>query len=113
MTDLLNTKDFVGAYGKMLELGLRAGNIIQNGFERSVREHLAYVQNLLSSATPANLTQASPQEFVNAQVAGVQQSRDLLAATTKRLMEIQQEVGAELKALTEEATSKLTNFKVN
>jgi hypothetical protein len=113
MTELMNTRDFVGAYGKMIELSLRAGTIMQKGFERSVREHLNYVQNVASSAMPASTTSTSPQEFLSAQMATAQQSRDLFAASAKRIVEIQQEVGAELKALTEEATAKLTPFKVS
>lgn len=110
MNDYLKSRDFVNAYSNMLELGLRAGNVVQQGIERSVREHLAYIQKV-ADAAPTPDAKSSPQEVMSAQTATLQQAAELLTSTTKRMMEIQQQVASELKALTEEAASKLTGFK--
>jgi hypothetical protein len=106
----LTQKDFLGVYSNMLEMGLRAGNVVQKGIERSVREHLSYLQKVAEGA-PGVDAKASPQQVMEAQTTSLQQATELLTATTKRMMEIQQQVASELKALTEEAASKLSLFK--
>lgn len=105
MNDATNTVDFTNAYRNAVELGLRAGKVLQSGAERSVREHLSYLQATTSQFAGLNLSQ-QPQDVVAAQTASLEKAREQFAASAKNLLNIQQETAAELRALVTEGVAK-------
>lgn len=105
MKDATNIADVTNAYRNAVELGLRASKVIQSGAERSVREHLAYLQAATSQFAGLNFSQ-QPQDVVATQTASMEKAREQFAASAKNLLNIQQETAAELRALVTEGVEK-------
>lgn len=105
MKDMTTIVDFTNAYRNALELGLRAGKVLQSGAERSLREHLAYMEAATSQFAGLNLSQ-QPQDLVASQAASMEKAREQFAASAKNLLNIQQETAAELRALVTEGVEK-------
>ncbi len=99
--------EILGLYSSAIELQLRTGKIMSNALERAAREHMAFMQTSLGQMTP--VTKADqPKDFIAAQSAMLQGVRDQFATTTKNLMKIQQDTGAEIKALVNEGVEKFS-----
>ena len=99
--------EMLSLYSSAIELHLRTGKVLSNAMERAAREHLAFVQASLGQMAP--VTKADqPKDFIAAQSAMFQGVRDQIATTTKNLMKIQQETGAEIKALVNEGVEKFS-----
>ncbi len=111
MKDLTNIADFTTIYRNAIELGLRAGKVLQSAAERSVREHLAYIEAATSQFGTLNFSQ-QPQDLVAAQTASMEKARDQFAASAKNLLNIQQETVAELRALATESVEKFVPTNV-
>jgi len=105
MKDATNIFDFTGGYRNAVELGLRAGKVLQSGAERSVREHLAYLEAATSQFAGLNLSQ-QPQDLLASQTASLEKAREQFATSAKNLLNIQQETAAELRALVTEGVEK-------
>ncbi|MCG3203199.1 MAG: hypothetical protein NFCOHLIN_03118 [Gammaproteobacteria bacterium] len=105
MKDATNIADVTNAYRNAVELGLRASKVLQAGAERSVREHLAYLEAAGSQFTGVNFSR-QPQDLVAAQTASLEKAREQFAASAKNLLNIQQETAAELRALVTEGVEK-------
>jgi hypothetical protein len=99
--------EVVGLYSNAIELGLRAGKVIQGAGERAVREHLAFVEATTSQFAPV-VKAEQPKDFVAAQSALVEGVRESFTNTAKNLFKIQQETGAEIKALVTEGAEKFS-----
>ena len=96
----------VDLYGSAVELSLRASKILQNAGERTLREHLALVQSSLTHFEP--VSQAETQDLFAAQTSLVNGIREQWTATTRNLLKIQQETGAEINSLFNEGTAKFS-----
>ena len=92
MQNTMNYNDLLGYYRSSVELGLRAGKVMQNAMERSLREPMTKVEQ--------------PKDFVAAQSQAMESFRDTFATSTKNLLQIQQDAGAEIKALFSESAEK-------
>ena len=99
--------EMLGLYSSAIELHLRTGKVMSNALERAAREHIAFVQSSLGQMTPVAKAE-QPKDFIAAQSALFQGVRDQFATTTKNLMKIQQETGAEIKALVNEGVEKFS-----
>lgn len=99
--------ELVGLFSSAVELNLRATKVLQNAFERSVREYVALVESTASQFEPVTKAE-QPKDFVAAQSALVEGVRESFANTTKNLLKIQRETGAEIKALVTEGVEKFS-----
>ena len=97
----------VDMYSGALELNLRASKVLQNAAERAMREHLAFIEATVGQFTPVAKAD-QPKDFVAAQTALFQSVRDQFTETTKNLIKIQQDTGAEIKALVTEGVEKFS-----
>ncbi len=107
MQNAVNYSEVVGLYSNAIELSLRTGKILQNAVERSVREHLNFVEATLGQFAPVTRAE-QPRDFVAAQSAMFEGFRDQIASTAKNLLKIQQDTGAEIKALVAESVEKFS-----
>lgn len=105
MQNAVNYSDLLGYYSSAVELGLRTGKVLQNAVERSLREHLHFVELTVGQMTPMTKVE-QPKDFVAAQSQLMESFRDSFTATTKNLIQIQQDAGAEIKALFNESAEK-------
>jgi hypothetical protein len=105
MQNTVNYSDLLGFYSNAVELSLRTNKVLQNAMERSVREHLHFVELTLGQLAPIAKAE-QPKDFVAAQSALVESFRDNVSTTTKNLLQIQQDAGAEIKALFSESAEK-------
>ena len=101
MKTIVDVNEALNLYSNFFELSIRAAKTLQSGVERSIREHLAY----LDAGQPAPLAAVeTPKDVWAAQSAAVERARDEFTTTAKRLAEIQQDVATELKSLAAEGT---------
>ena len=105
MQNTMNYNDLLGYYRSSVELGLRAGKVMQNAMERSLREHLHFLELTAGQLTPMTKVE-QPKDFVAAQSQAMESFRDTFATSTKNLLQIQQDAGAEIKALFSESAEK-------
>jgi len=106
MSTIVNVGEVIGLYGSSVELGLRASKALHKGAERLVREHLAYIE--AAAGQLASVTGVEQPKDITAVQAVFEKARDQFAATAKRVLEIQEEVGAELKAVVEDGVTKFS-----
>ncbi|MGQ0657216.1 MAG: hypothetical protein ACT4NU_03840 [Chromatiales bacterium] len=107
MQGAVNFSEVVGFYSNAIELSLRTSKVLQNAVERSLREHLSFVEATVGQLAP--VTRADqPADFVAAQSALIEGLRDQISSTTKNLLKIQQDTGAEIKALVAESVEKFS-----
>jgi len=107
MQNAVNFSEVVGFYSNAVELGLRTGKVLQNAVERSVREHLNFVEATMSQFAPVTRAE-QPKDFVAAQSQLIEGFRDQFTNTAKNLLKIQQDTGAEIKALVAEGVEKFS-----
>lgn len=107
MNNVVNLSEAVGLYSSSIDLGLRAGKALQKGIERLVREHLAYVESTVGQMASFTAPE-QPKDFAAAQTAALEKAREQFATTAKHFFEIQQDVGAELKAIADEGVAKFS-----
>lgn len=105
MQPTLNYSDMLSYYSNAVELGLRTGKVVQNAVERSLREHLHFVELTVGQFAPLTKVE-QPKDLVAAQSAMMESFRDSFTTTTKNLLQIQQDAGAEIKALFSESAGK-------
>jgi hypothetical protein len=105
MQNAFNYSDMLGYYSNAVELGLRTGKVMQNAMERALREHLHFVELTVGQMTPMTKVE-QPKDFVAAQSQMLETFRDSFTTTTKNLIQIQQDAGAEIKALFSESAEK-------
>ncbi|MGQ0658567.1 MAG: phasin family protein [Chromatiales bacterium] len=110
MSTIVNFGEVIGLYGSSIELSLRAGKAVQKGAERLVREHLAYVES--AAGQLASVTGIEQPKDITAVQTVFEKAREQFTATAKRVLEIQEDVGAELKAVVEEGVTKFSPVAV-
>ena len=101
----VNYSDFLSFYSTAVELSLRTGKVLQNAMERSMREHLHFVELTVGQLGPMAKAE-QPKDLVAAQSQIMESFRDNVTSTTKNLIQIQQDAGAEIKALFSESAEK-------
>ena len=107
MKNVVNFADVASLYSSAIELSLKAGKVLQSGAESTIREHLAYVSSTAEQFAPLTKLE-QPQDYLAAQTALVEKSREQFAKTAKALFKIQQDTGAELKAIATESAEKFS-----
>lgn len=102
---LKNYVEVAGLYGSALEYGLRVQKVLMSASERLVREHISMVDTAVANLAPmASVKQ--PKEAIEAQTQLAEKVREQLNAAGKSFLQIQEETGAELKALMQEGVEK-------
>ena len=112
MKNTVNFTDVASLYSNAIELGLKTSKVLQSGAESALREHLAYFSSTVEQFTPMTKLE-QPQDYIAAQTALVEKSRQQFTKTTKALLKIQQDTGAELKALATEGAEKFSPAAVS
>lgn len=112
MKNVVNFSDVAGLYSSAFELGLKASKVLQSGTESAIREQLAYISSTAEQFAPLAKVE-QPQDYLTAQTALVEKSRQQFAKTAKALFKIQQDTGAELKAIATEGAEKFSPAAVS
>lgn len=112
MKNTVNFTDVASLYSSAVELGLKTSKVLQSSAESTLREHLAYVSSTVEQFTPMTKLE-QPQDYIAAQTALVEKSRQQFTKTAKALLKIQQDTGAELKALAAEGAEKFSPVAVS
>lgn len=97
--------EFAGSYGSALEYGIRVQKVLSSAVERVVKEHIALVDTAVANLAPV-ASAKQPKELLDVQNALAEKVRDQFGAATKNLLKIQEETGAEIKALMQEGVEK-------